>query len=82
MKYEYLCDSCKTEKIFKFPMGENPKEIKCMDCKNGIMKQDFIKKLKGMHINTPESFKSGSEYAPKDFRDDPNSQLEDYMETM
>ena len=46
------------------------------------MKQDFVKKLKGLCVNTPENFKSGSEYAPRDFRTDKNSQLEDYMETL
>ena len=62
-------------------MGKNPKEIKCENC-NGTMKQDFVKKLKGLCVNTPESFKSDSEYAPKDYRDNSNSQLEDYMETL
>lgn len=82
MKYEYKCNNCKIEKVFKFDMGKNPKEIKCEDCKKGIMKQDFVKKMKGMFINTPESFKSGSEYAPKDYRTDKNSQLEDYMDSI
>lgn len=68
MKYQYVCNKCKTKKELEYAMGSAPKEVNC-DC-GGVMKQDFLGKLKSIQSDLPESYKALSEYAPQNYGSD------------
>lgn len=67
MTYNFICD-CGNAKIIEKPMKDNFSLVICEKCKSK-MYQDFSMKS----IRTPESFKAGSEYAPRDYTDGSSS---------
>lgn len=67
MDYRYICE-CGKKKNVECPMGLAPKEIPC-DC-GGIMRQDFLGKLKSIQTDLPEDYKALSEFHSVDYGDD------------
>lgn len=77
MIYYYKCNKCKHTKQIEQPMSEPlPKDIPCDNCKDGVMNQDYSKKLKTMKFNIPCTF-NDEEYRPRNLGDD--SAMDDYI---
>lgn len=66
MTYRYKCIACGKVEMISNPISEKlPESVPC-SC-GSVKKQDFTRKAKSLSLKTPESFKAGSPYAPKDY---------------
>lgn len=75
MVYFYRCNKCNGIEEFHNPMSEQLPECLICEC-GGVKRQDFARKSKSLSFKTPESFKAGSPYAPKDYTADGGTDLE------
>lgn len=66
MTYLYKCSKCNAVEMYTNPIAEKLPEFLPCNC-GGTKKQDFGRKAKTLSLKTPESFKAGSIYAPKDY---------------
>ena len=72
MKYNFKCIKCGNIEEYENPIAQKlPESIPCT-C-GGKKVQDFARKAKSLSLKTPETFKAGSIYQPKDYTESGSS---------
>ena len=75
MKYFFKCTKCGNTEEFENPISEPlPTTLPCT-C-GGEKRQDYARKSRSLSLKTPESFKAGSPYAPRDYSSEGGTDLE------